>query len=569
MSDEADNVTRFKKPDDASEQVEAMNRVARKSKGRTVDGPPPPDAGDDLDDQPSNDVPWIELPRVGRQMSAFAREIAGVCNSNGVFRRGELIVKIDKERKQIAHLDTEQFRTYVEDICVPYKWVSGGRGQPPSQEPATMSGETAKGCLRSPQFISRQRPLNRVHGISQPIQRSDGRIELLQPGYDTEAAIVTMDSGIEVKVMPLEAARCLLRDLLKDFPFVSSLDLAVQIASMVSYYGAMLLAHNAERINFACKANKHRSGKTLLIKITLVPVMGRAVIMPFPSKPEKLEELLNATANDGASYLVLDDITGHVKSPALNAFITASTVGFRGFHTQSNIAVDRQAIVYLSGHEMTLQADLEGRFLECRLHVEEADSQSHRVPRPINERFLARPEQRKDICSALWSLIYHWDAAGRPKGKSSKPGFEEWCDTFGGIVEHAGFGDPCAPRPDEERADGEYSDMAALVTTLLERFSQTDKMKEFTFSELLETCVEKNLLAWKIEGRWKTHTHKSAGGLEAEERFYEASKRCESQLGWLFADKYGGTKFRIGDRKVMFSKQGKNRNRRYTLSLES
>lgn len=553
---------------EADDQIEAMNRLARQQAGSQVDDPDAPPPDDPHTEGTRKNAPWIELPRVGRPLAAFAREAAAVCSVNGVYRRNMDVVTVNQATGQIERLDADDFRTYLEDLAVTFKWCSGGKNQSAVQEETTMAKETAQGTLKSRQFIFRQRQIERVHSIAQPIMRADGKIELLQEGYDESSGVLTRKSGIGVSEYPLAAARNLLTALLKDFPFVSELDRAVQIASMLSFYGAMLLPLNAERMNFAFKANKHRSGKTLLIKASIVPVAGMAVIEPWPDTPKDLIELLNTTVNDGLPYLVLDDITGHVRSPALNAFLTANVWGFRGYHTQNKKFGAKQAVVFLSGHEMTLQADLEGRFLECRLHVAEADSHAHRVPNPINERWLARHEQRADICSALWSIIKAWDAAGRPKGKSLKPGFEDWCLVFGGMVEFAGFGDPCASRPDEERSDNEYSDMAALVALLLARFDEEDKVKEFTFGELLELCVDNNLLTWKIDGAWKTQTEKVGEGT-ATHRWYQPSKKCESALGWLFADKYGGTDFVIAGRKVRFSKQGKNRGRRYTLELRS
>jgi len=564
------------------EQISKMNRLARERAGSAVDDVPPGDDDDDAGDGRPDNVPWIELPRVGHPLEKFAREAANVCSKNGVYRRDMEIVTVNSKHGGIEGMDPQDFRTYLEGLAVTFKWVSKGKNEPAEEEPTTMSTEVAKGTLRSRQFIYRQRELLRVHSIRQPIMREDGRIELLPEGYDAHSKIMTRESPVQiyqercecddckkngwrVRAIPLAGATAVLRTLLKDFPFVSPLDLAVQIASMLSFYGALLLPINAERMNFACKANKHRSGKTLLIKISIAPVMGEVLVEAFPPDSKELKELLNSTANDGASYLVLDDIMGHVKSPALNAFITASLWGFRGYHTQRKIKVPRQCVVYLSGHEMSLAADLEGRFLECRLHVEEADSQAHRVPNPINERWLSQVANRSDICNALYSIIAHWDAAGRPRGKNVKPGFEEWCEVFGGIVTFAGFEDPCQLRPDGERTDDEYDDMAALVKALLGQFAEGERLKEFTFGELIEQCVELNLLTWKIDGKWKTEKHGEGGPTE---RWYETTKKSEGAMAWLLNNKYGGTVFRIDGKKVRFGKTGKNRSRKYTLSIE-
>lgn len=555
---------------EANDQVENMNALARRQMGARADQqapdvPTPPVV--EGDHGLPEGVPWIELPRAGRPLDAFARECAAVCRMNGVFRRDMDPVTINKKSGAIERIDPQEFRTYLADMAVTYKWLSQGRNEPATAEPTTMSSEVAKGTLKCRQFIFRQRDLERVNCVRQPILRADGRIELLGEGYDDASGIFTRESDVEIGELKLDEAVTLIRYLLKDFPFVSELDLAIQFASMVSYYGALLLPLNAPRINFAFKANKHRSGKTLLIQTAVVPVNGQCVIDPWPDNPDALIQLLNSTVNDGLSYLVLDDIMGHVRSPSLNAFLTASWWGFRGMHTQNKKTVPRQAVVFLSGHEMTLQADLEGRFIDCRLHVEEADSHSHRVPNPIDESWLARTENRSDICSALCSIIRAWDRAGRPRGKVLKPGFEKWCEIFGGIVEFAGFANPCSMRPDEERGDNEFSDMAALIAALMEDFGEGDREREFTFAELVETCVERNFFTWWLDGRWRSETHETSAG-KSTHRWYEPSKRCEGKMSWLFADKYGGTLFKIGGRKVRFGKRGKNRSRRYIVAVE-
>lgn len=342
----------------------------------------------------------------------------------------------------------------------------------------------------------------------------------------------------------------------------SPLDMAVQAAAMLSLYGGLLLPLNANRLNFVMKANKHRSGKTLLIRLAVVPLMGKAIIQAFPRDEGDLRQVLNGAALGAKSYLILDDIRGHLISETLNGFLTASWWGDRLMHSQRQFEAMRQAVVFLSGHEFTLSPDLAGRFLECRLHVQEADSLKHRVKRPIDEAYIAQDYVRSEICSALHMLIALWDLAGRPKGSTLRPGFEEWCRVYGGIVEFAGFGDPCASRADDEGTDPEYEDMVALVKALLGTFDEGDKLKEFTFAELIEHCMELKAFQWAIDGNWKSD--KDSG-----ERWFQTSKKTESKMGTLFGPKYGGTLFEVAGRAVRFGCKGKNRNRRFTLVIES
>ena len=454
------------------------------------------------------------------------------------------------------------------------KVVKSGGDEFIVKKPKTMTKAVAEVALCADAFIYGLRKLERVNMVRQPVLRWDGRMELLPIGYDEESGIYTMPNAVEItsresllaldpaqRKSALYGAASLIRSALKEFPMVSDLDLSIQVTSMISFFGSLLLPSNAIRLNFEFKANKHRSGKTLLVKMAVVPVMGKAIVMTFPRDENKLQDLLASVSKMAKSYLILDDVKGFLSSEALNAFLTAAWWGGRNFHAQTMFEAKRQAIVYLSGHELTLSPDLAGRFLECRLHVETADSTEARVKMPIDDDYLSSLNVRSDLLSALHTIIVLWDLAGRPKGKTLRPGFEEWCRVYGGIVDFAGFGDPCARRPDDEGSDPEFDDMLALVKDLVEAFDKEDKMKEFTFAHLVERCVELKAFNWVIDGQWKVDK-------EANERWFQLSKRADSKLGWLFGNKYGDTVFQITDgRRVRFGNQGKNRQRRYTLTV--
>ena len=558
-------------PDD---QIEALNRLAREEAGALVDGEVIPETA--LAAPKPRELPNIVLPGEGRRVTDFAREAGQACRLNGVYRRDNTPVIINRESGGIEPLSAAKFCTELEECAVTSveKVIQNGGDEIILKKPKTMTKAVAEVCLVADAFVYGLRKLERVNMVRQPVMRPDGRIDLLPLGYDDASGIMTMPNGVEVTLREdlaaldeaarkaaLVGAASVIRTALREFPFVTELDLAIQVASMVSFFGALLMPSNGNRLNFVFKANKHRSGKTLLVKLGIVPVMGKAIIQAFPRDENRLRDLLASVTLGAKSYLVLDDVKGYLSSETLNAFLTAQWWGDRKMHTQTMFEAKRQAIVYLSGHELSLSPDLAGRFLECRLHVETADSTEARVKQPIDDDYLGRDWVRSDVLSALHTLIVLWDLAGRPKGKSVRPGFEEWCKIYGGIVEFAGFGDPVAKRADDEGTDPEYDDMMALVKDLVETFEGEEKMKEFTFAHLIERCVELRAFTWAIEGQWKADK-------EVGERWFAMSKKAESKMGWLFGNKYGDTVFALDDgRRVRFGRQGKNRQRRYTLAL--
>lgn len=559
---------------DAQDQIDALNKLAREEAGALADPSVTPETA--LEAPKPRELPNIVLPGEGRRITDFAREASSACRLNGVYRRDNQPVIVNRETGGIEPLSPAKFCTELEEVAVTSveKSMRLNGETFTIKKPKTMTKAMAEITLCADPFVYGLRKLERVNMVRQPVMRKDGRIDLLPKGYDEESGIMTMGNEVEVtkreelacldeegRKAALRAASGVVRSALKEFPFVDELDLAIQVASMVSFYGALLLPVNANRLNFEFKANKHRSGKTLLIKLSIVPVMGRAIVQAFPRDENRLRDLLASATLGAKSYLILDDVKGFLSSETLNAFLTASWWGDRKMHTQTLFEAKRQSIVFLSGHELTLSPDLAGRFLECRLHVETADSTEARVKQPIDDEYLGQGWVRSELLSALHTLIVLWDLAGRPKGKTQRPGFEEWCKIYGGIVEHAGFGDPCQKRADDEGSDPEYDDMMALVKDLLEGFKDEEKLKEFTFAHLIERCVELRCFTWAIDGQWKHD--KDAG-----ERWFQISKRCESKMGHLFGGKYGDTTWSVsGDKQVRFGRQGKNRQRRYTLQI--
>lgn len=562
-------------------QAREMNRLAREHGGSGMGGPPLEVASEAA---PKPELPWVELPREGRQLSAFARELGDVCSKNGVYRRDKIPVTINRETGLIDVIRAEEFVGYIEGLCFPFinkikKTEDDDTGEISQTRVKTLKSinkNTAALTLSHPDFVYRQRRLERVNPVRMPIKRADGRIELLREGYDVESGILTLASGVEVRedVTVAEAAQGIFH-LFHEFPFADwdakrserrmgqSRSLSVQVAQMLAFYGALILPLNALRLGGLFNANSHGAGKSLLLKMIVTPVMGKTRLRGMPKNDEEFRKMLETAALGAAPYIALDNVSGNLRNDDLDVFITSEDFGGRLMHTQKEFEVARQSIVLVTGHNLTLSGDLARRLLECKLSVDEADIRDRSVTRPIDDNWLKRPMVRSDVLSMLWAIIRGWDEAGRQRGKTSMGGFEEWCAVFGGMTEFAGFGDPCEKPPADESADSELEDMVALVTKLAAEIDggNGEKLAEFTFSEVLETCVQESCFTWMIEGKWR----------EPKEgpKFYEPTARTESSMGKMLSMKYGGRLFTLKDgRRVRFGKKGKNRHKRYQVQLE-
>ncbi len=518
---------------------------------------------DDAPAAPAAEIPEMPMVQIVPVISTMAREIGGILSQNGVFVRQRSAMTISPEGR-LVEMTPRRFRTYCEDHLVTFKWEMP-KPNVFEKKPQTITVDAAATILESDQFLSRQRELLRVATVRQPVRRKDGRIELLPYGYDTESQTLTQNSGIEFSPdMPIDEARHILRELLKEFPFGDrkadgqSRNEAIVIAGMLSMFAAPVLRAQARRMNFMFSSNSVGSGKTLLAQLAIITSLGTCDIQPLPENQEDWRKILDTESLAGSPYILFDDCNGFLKSPTLNAFLTAATWTGRKMNTQQKFAVPKLATVFLTGNNLEVTPDVARRFLHCRMTTDEADPQARKIAKTFDDEWLERHEVRSQLLSCLWSIVRSWDAAGRPTPSRIIRGYEPWCALFGGMVQHAGFGDPMEPLPVEESGNSELADMTALVSHLAKGI---DDSSEFSFQDVVEAAIEVNAFTWMLEGKEERE------GKDGPRRFV-LTARANSKFGRLLAEQYGGKKFRLPTgRVVRWGQSGKNRQRVYTLTV--
>lgn len=518
---------------------------------------------DDSTTPPTPGTPEMPMVQIQPVISNMAREIGGILSQNGVYVRQRAPMTISPDGR-LVEMTARRFRTYCEDHLVTFKWEMP-KPNVFEKKPQTITVEAAATILESDQFLARQRELIRVGTVRQPVRRKDGRIELLPYGYDQESQTFTQDSGIEFqKDLPLPEARNILRNLLKEFPFGDrksdglSRNEAIVIAAMLSMFGAPLLRPQARRLNFMFSSNSVGSGKTLLAQLAIITSIGNCDVQPLPENQEDWRKILDTESLAGSPYILFDDCNGFLKSPTLNAFLTASTWTGRRMNTQQKFAVPKIATVFLTGNNLEVTPDVARRFLHCRMTTDEADPQARKIEKTFSDEWLERPEVRAQLLAALWSIVREWDAAGRPGSNRVIRGYEPWSATFAAMVQFAGFGCPLEALPVEESGNSELADMTALIAHLAEGI---DDHTEFTFQSVVDAAREVNAFTWMLEGKEERE------GKDLPTRFVLTAK-ANSKFGRLLAEHYGGKKFRLpSGRVVRWGQQGKNRQRVYTLTV--
>ena len=268
------------------------------------------------------------------------------------------------------------------------------------------------------------------------------------------------------------------------------------------------------------------SGKTLLSQMAIITTLGTCDVQPLPENQEDWRKILDTESLAGSSYILFDDCNGFLKSPTLNAFLTAATWTGRRMNTQQKFAVPKLATVFLTGNNLEVTPDVARRFLHCRMLTDEADPQARKIEKVFSDEWLEKPEVRSQLLACLWAIVRSWDEAGRPGPDRIVRGYEPWCAVYGGMVQHAGFGDPMEPLPVEESGNSELADMMALVAQLAKG---VDDDQEFSFQDVVEAAVEVNAFTWLLEGK------EERDGKEGPKRFV-LTARANSKFGRLLAE---------------------------------
>lgn len=520
-------------------------------------------------------LPEVELPRDGRKLSEFALDVGAVMARNGVFLQDGEPVVLQPFTDRMEPLTPACFRTYAEKNLTTVKSVTrkvtktdqngaSYEAKEPMWLPSSMNKMQAEAVLTSHHFRSQQRPLRRISRIPVPIFR-DGQLALHECGYHQETKILVksendtaqsvflqrisegvhteinhpLNVSIRYDLMPKEAAVDYLRDLLHEFPFAddSGRSLACQVAAMVTRFAVSLLPEQAQVPLVIWSANGPAAGKSLLAMIVEIPVRGFCAMRSLPEEKEELEKVLSSEVLAGSDSIIFDNVKERLDSGFLEQFATSSVVSVRRLGSSAKYEVAKQTMIMFTSNQAEVSSDIARRSIFIDLFNREADPQARKIERPMGAEYLARPEVRFKILSALWSLIHAWDAAGRPPCSSRLVGFEDWSRIIAGIVEYAGFGNPLAKVESEDFGDPEAADMRDLVKIMAEGIYRDGfeiKTREgIPFDEVIWICRDRGLFSDAIQGK-----------TDRETKEFEMFSKSRSRMGKLLA-RYANRVFRF------------------------
>jgi hypothetical protein len=458
-----------------------------------------------IQDALRDDRPKIQLPGDNRLLSEFARELGNAIHRSNIFQRGGMVFTVDPHGDRLLLMTAEALRSWLEQYAVCFKVRSDGSGGT-IQFRRTMTGADADGVLSSPQFISQLREITRFNPVRMPVRRADGSIELLPEGYDIGSKIYTAhNSPAVIDGMPIEMARKIIDEVFSEFGFADTgRSRAVAFAAMVSVYAISIMPAKSIRPCFIYLANAEGAGKTLLVKLATVPVLGYAPNSVLPKDEDEMRKCLLSAVIEAKPVLCFDNFKGHLASEALEGFITSQDWSGRILGGQSTFRGDNSVIVFVTGNGCTVSPDMRRRSLFCELflEVERAEDRQFKQPLEVPEIL----ERRTDILSALWAFVQSWHESMEPKPSRSHSSFPEWANLIAAIVEFAGYGCPLETPKIEAAADLDGDDMHDLVGRII----GDARLKVVTFDELIEVAEAAGLFDRLIDRMKSDKTKASA-----------------------------------------------------------
>ncbi len=449
--------------------------------------------------------PQIVLPSRGKLTSEFAIEVAdNLKNKKVLFYRqhtGEVVevtkIKVRKDGREFftgfKMVPPNRFVTiceaYIDPVAEKYDGISVVHSK------KSMTVDLAAVVLVSDQLRTAMPTIERIFTIPLPIIYN-GVVTFPTKGYDSQfASWLSYDApDITNPTMSLAEAKDVLLSVYKDFCFKSRTDYHMSISALITpFLRGLFPSFNTRTPVFVYEGNRERVGKDYCAGITGIVHEGFDVQDPPISTSENAksnhtEEFRKGVLSAliaGRKRLHYANNKGFINNAAFEAFITAQKYRDRILGKSETITLDNEVDISLSGNTgIGYTPDFANRSRFVRFFLDLEDANARTFERPNLHGWVA--ENRGLILSALYALVRNWMEKGQPPGSLPFASFPEWARICGGIMEAAGYENPCAR--DTEAAliggDIESGDMKALFKACYDAHPET-YIKKSKISEIV------------------------------------------------------------------------------------
>ncbi len=405
----------------------------------------------------------IQIPKEGRLISEFSSEIGNaMMKKNILFYRSELdeVVEItkDKEIESFSIVKPNKFITLIEDYIHPfnYKLINNEDGSKTWEKKIkSISGDLANTTIQSSQLKNKLPKIERIFNFPIPIFcKETKKLTFPKEGYDERfnSWLPKNSPKIIKPEMKLEEAKnILLNNIFPEFCFKTEQDKINAIAGLLTPFLRGLYPNFTTRTPlFFYLANRERAGKDYCAGITAITYLGKELKDPAISTGEKggnkndeFRKKIFGLLQSGRNLIHSENNKGYLNNAVLEGLLTTSYFSDRVLGKNDIIDLPNELDFSMSGNiGISYTPDFANRCRFIRLFLDIEDPNKRTFDNTDLHGWVK--SNRGLILSSLYSLIRNWFDNGKPESSLKFSSFPEWASICGGIMECAGFGNPCA-----------------------------------------------------------------------------------------------------------------------------
>lgn len=388
---------------------------------------------------------------------------------------------------QIHEVTAGQLAAKIQYAYACYKIVKAKKDEDTDHEvPALFPIQAATRAVDAPEAMTSLRPLA---GITMtPMVRADGTI-LARPGYDPASRYLFLPGqGVRVPEVPeqptdsdLAGAVGLLDEMVAGFPWETKDDRANYLGFLLTPL-LRLVTPPAYKL-FGIGAHQPGSGKSLLAEVATA-LHGSVFRSEVPEDEAEWRKQTSAIlASTSAPVVIIDNVTGVLKSSVLAGLLTASSpTTDRELGTSRMVTTVNDRVWCVTGNNLSLGGDLVRRTIVINIDPNMVNPETREFT--INDLPGWVRAHRNELLWALLVMIRRWVAAGRPLApRAQTDSFAVWEKTVAGILSACGVaGDFDNMSGQRAAAGGDDDGLLTLLSHLHGRFGDAP----FTVAEALD-----------------------------------------------------------------------------------
>lgn len=456
--------------------------------------------------------PQIILPYPGKLITQFIKECAEeLKHSNKLFYRidsKEIIeighIKIDENKAYtgFVSLNSNRFITLIEQYIEPGMLIKNRKTDELEFKAKSITSELAGTMLQS-EALQKELPfIERIFTIPIPIMHEE-KLTFPCKGYDKRfnSWLPLEAPEITNPEMSLQEAKDILKTIYQGFCFETTQDYHNAIAALLTpFLRGLFPRFNVRTPVWFYIANRERAGKDYCAGITGLIYEGSNIEEPPICNGEKnggtseeLRKKILAALLSGRKRMHFSNNKGYIDNAVFESITTAEEYTDRVLGRSENLKFANELDFSLSGNVgITFTPDFANRcrFVRLFLDIENANERVFTIS-DLHGYVL---QNRALVLSALYTLVRNWIEQGSKPGSKPFSSFYNWANICGGIMEAAGYLNPC--EVDKEvrtvAGDSETQEMKLLFEECFKKFGDMPIKKE----ALLEVIKSEGLFDW-------------------------------------------------------------------------